>query len=222
LNGQQVAVPDEGSTLLEALRGPLGVTSAKDGCSPQGQCGCCTVLVDGEPRVSCVTPARRVAGRSVTTFDGLGHDGMRWCEALCQTGGSQCGFCTPGIVVRLEWLRRRGSLGDRQAVDRTLGAHLCRCTGWQTIADAAEHVAQQHSGPSPIRDLESAARRAAIEGGVPQAVGPSIAAGSGGFADDTAPRDALVAMLDPDGAWVVGESVAEAQGLSPCRPDRLI
>jgi aerobic-type carbon monoxide dehydrogenase small subunit (CoxS/CutS family) len=222
LDGLQVTAPDDGSTLLQMLRGPLGVTSAKDGCSPQGQCGCCTVLVDGEPRVSCVTPGRRVAGRSVTTFEGLGEPAQQWCDALCTTGGSQCGFCTPGIVVRLDWLRRRGSLGDREAVDRTLAAHLCRCTGWQTIADAATAVSASTSGGAgherrPMtagRDMDRAAQRATIEGGVHQSVGPDIAAGAGGFADDTAPADALVAMLDPDGKWVVGESVAEAVALS--------
>ena len=67
VDGEQVEVPDRGASLLEVLREDLGRRSAKDGCSPQGQCGCCTVLVDGQPRVACVTPARRVAGRSVTT-----------------------------------------------------------------------------------------------------------------------------------------------------------
>src|SRR4029453_16588917 len=74
LDGRPVEVPDEGGSLLDALRERLGVRSVKDGCSPQGQCGCCTVLVDGSPRVACVTPARRVAGRAVTTVDGLAHD----------------------------------------------------------------------------------------------------------------------------------------------------
>ena len=71
VDGQQVQVPDRGVSLLDVLREDLGVRSAKDGCSPQGQCGCCTVLVDGAPRVACVTPARRMAGRSITTLDGL-------------------------------------------------------------------------------------------------------------------------------------------------------
>ena len=101
LDGEAVAVPDDGGSLLGALRDHLGRRGPKDGCSPQGQCGCCTVLVDGAPRVACVTPARRVAGRSITTVDGLDPDvRTAWTEALCATGGSQCGFCTPGIVVR--------------------------------------------------------------------------------------------------------------------------
>ncbi len=71
VDGTAVTVPDDGSSLLAVLRERLGVTAVKDGCSPQGQCGCCTVLVDGAPRVACVTPARRVAGRVITTVDGL-------------------------------------------------------------------------------------------------------------------------------------------------------
>ena len=100
VDGRAVEVPDDGATLLAVLRDGLGVRSVKDGCSPQGQCGCCTVLVDGQPRVACVTPARRVAGRRITTVDGL-DDAGRWAAAFCATGASQCGFCTPGIIVRL-------------------------------------------------------------------------------------------------------------------------
>src|SRR5689334_3110759 len=102
LDGRDVTVDDDGASLLEVLRDRLGRHGVKDGCSPQGQCGCCTVLVDGQPRVACVTPARRVAGRSITTIDGLDATVRdRWATALCATGGSQCGFCTPGIVCRL-------------------------------------------------------------------------------------------------------------------------
>ena len=83
VDGRPVEVPDDGSSLLVALRDHLGVRSAKDGCSPQGQCGCCTVLVDGAPRVSCVTPVRRIAGRVITTVDGLDTaDRERWADTL--------------------------------------------------------------------------------------------------------------------------------------------
>src|SRR5262245_57976797 len=90
---------DGGATLLDVLREQCGVRSAKDGCSPQGQCGCCTVLVDGAPRVACVTPVRRVAGRAITTLDGL-DSSVRdaWLDAFTAHGASQCGFCTPGII----------------------------------------------------------------------------------------------------------------------------
>src|SRR5689334_11588600 len=153
LDGRDVVVDDDGASLLEVLRDRLGERSPKDGCSPQGQCGCCTVLVDGAPRVACVTPARRVAGRRVTTLTGLA-DRDEWAARLVATGGSQCGFCTPGIIVRL-------SAGG------SLAAHLCRCTGWQTISEQPQPDARP-------RDLAKAARRAAIEGGAAQRVGVDV------------------------------------------------
>jgi xanthine dehydrogenase small subunit len=210
VDGREVTLDDEDCSLLEALRDRLGVLAPKDGCSPQGQCGCCTVLVDGAPRVSCVTPLRRVAGRSVTTVEGLPEaDRLAWGEAFCATGGSQCGFCTPGIVVRLESLRRKGvPAGDRAAIDRALAAHLCRCTGWQTIVEA--YAAFGSASPEG-RDLAAAARRAELEGGTPQRVGPEVSLGEGGFADDTAPADALVAVPDQRGGWALGETLAEAR-----------
>src|SRR6185437_3999412 len=108
LDGHPVGVAREDVSLLEALREDLDVRSVKDGCSPQGQCGCCTVLVDGAARVACVTPARRVAGRDVTTLDGL-PDSARtgWAERFAALGASQCGFCTPGIIMRLHALANR-------------------------------------------------------------------------------------------------------------------
>jgi aerobic-type carbon monoxide dehydrogenase small subunit (CoxS/CutS family) len=217
VDGRQVEVPADGSSLLDVLRDRLGLHSPKDGCSPQGQCGCCTVLVDGAPRVACVTPARRVAGRSITTLDGFDPaERQAWADAFCVTGASQCGFCTPGIIVRLAGLRDRrggaeGSMPDRAAVARALQAHLCRCTGWQTILDAAEAVDRPVAIGSAARNLDDAARRAGIEGRVPQAVGPEVALGRGGFADDRAPAEALVAVSDGIGGWAVGETLAEAR-----------
>ena len=217
VDGVPVAVADDGRTLLDVLRDDVGVASVKDGCSPQGQCGCCTVLVDGQARVSCVTPARRIAGRAVTTLEGLEPAVRdRWAASLCATGGSQCGFCTPGIVVRLEAARTRSPELDRVAVDKALAAHLCRCTGWQTLVEAAVGIgdlsdAAVAAGGLAGRDEAAARRRAELEGGVPQRVGPSVVLGAGGFAADTAPADALVAVPDGDGGWVVAESLHAAR-----------
>lgn len=211
VDGQQVEVPATGS-LLDVLREDLGRTSAKDGCSPQGQCGCCTVLVDGQPRVACVTPVRRVAGRSITTAEGLEPTQRdRWAAAFCATGASQCGFCTPGIICRLEGLRAKGTpVGDHPAVEQSLLAHLCRCTGWRTLLDAWDLAVGE--GPSAgARDLTAAAARAEVEGGVPQAVSAAVALGHGGFADDGAPADALVALPDGQGGWAIGERLDEAR-----------
>ncbi|MEM7141038.1 MAG: 2Fe-2S iron-sulfur cluster-binding protein [Actinomycetota bacterium] len=209
VDGREVAVPDDTATLLDVLREVAGVRSVKDGCSPQGQCGCCTVLVDGQPRVSCVTPVRRVRDREITTLDGLPEDvSARWGAAFAETGGSQCGFCTPGIICRFEGLRAKGAAhDDRDAAAKALQAHLCRCTGWQPVVDA--WVAFPTAGDVAVDD--GGPRRAALEGGVAQAVGASVALGQGGFADDTAPVDALVAvpMAEGDG-WAVAETRAAA------------
>src|SRR5882672_7998434 len=150
LNGAPVVVDadvERGETLLNLLRERLGIVSAKDGCAPQGQCGCCTVLVDGEPRVACVTPAARVAGRRVTTVGGLEPEIREaLVDAFVACGGSQCGFCTPGIVVRAAGLLARGRTG-RVDIDRALAAHLCRCTGWQPIVEAISSAASAVADP---------------------------------------------------------------------------
>jgi xanthine dehydrogenase small subunit len=252
-NGAPVEVDvAPGESLLSVLRERLGLVSAKDGCAPQGQCGCCTVLVDGDARVACVTPATRVDGRAVTTVEGLDPATRdRISGAFVATGGSQCGFCTPGIVMRTASLLAKGRT-RRADVDRGLAAHLCRCTGWQTVYEAIDAAASEEidaaasqemdaaasqgidaaaseidataSGglPGPRPDLDAAARRAELEGGGRQRVGIDVPLGGGGFADDVAPRDALVAVPWPtrstvaavDAAgmrWVVADSLAEAR-----------
>jgi xanthine dehydrogenase small subunit len=210
-----------GESLLSVLREQLGLVSVKDGCAPQGQCGCCTVLVDGDARVACVTPAARVDGREVTTVEGLEpavRDSL--AGAFVVTGGSQCGFCTPGIVMRAASLLAKGRT-RRTEVDRALAAHLCRCTGWQTVYEAID-AAASGDRPAARSDLDAAARRAALEGGGPQRVGVDVPLGGGGFADDRAPRDALVAVPRPPGStadgfdaagvsWVVADSLVEAR-----------
>ena len=209
VDGRPVEVPDDGASLMEVLRDRLGICSVKDGCSPQGQCGCCTVWVDGKPRVSCVTPARRVAGREITTLAGLPSEARTgWGEAFGAAGASQCGFCTPGIIMRLAGLdARSGGDRSRSVAATALAAHLCRCTGWQTILEAWEDF----GAAAPERDWDAAIRRAELEGGVAQSVGPDVALGEGGFADDTAPKGALVALSNGRGGWALGETVAEAR-----------
>jgi hypothetical protein len=165
------------------------------------------VLVDGAPRVACVTPTRRIAGRRITTIDGL-EPSVRdaWASAFVASGGSQCGFCTPGIICRLAGSQPN----SRPAVDRALAAHLCRCTGWQTIVEAWQHL----GATPPVRDLEAASRRASLEGGAVQRVALDVPLGGGGFADDIASLDALVAVPDGRGGWSVGETLTEARALA--------
>jgi xanthine dehydrogenase small subunit len=112
--------------------------------------------------------------------------------------------------MRLESLRVRGQNLDERRVKTALLAHLCRCTGWRTILDAARRVGPSTSADTS-RDLEKASQRATLEGGVPQKVGPFVALGGGGFADDTAPDTSLVAVPDGRGGFSVGETVTEAR-----------
>jgi selenium-dependent xanthine dehydrogenase len=144
LNGTPVAVRDDHPHLLAALREELDVTSPKDGCSPSGQCGCCTVLVEGKAVVSCNLGLDKVAGKSVVTLEGVDPDERRrFADAFAACGGLQCGFCIPGIVMRAKaQIDKKGAELDRAAMAPHLGAHLCRCTGYVKILDAIESVAK--------------------------------------------------------------------------------
>ncbi|MEP1124532.1 MAG: molybdopterin cofactor-binding domain-containing protein [Ilumatobacter sp.] len=144
LNGSSVTASDDHPHLLAALREELGITSAKDGCSPTGQCGCCTVLIDGKARVSCQTSMEKIAGKDVVTLEGLPTAEVdRYADAFAACGALQCGFCTPGIVVRTKALiDKNGSELTREQASRHLGAHLCRCTGYIKVLDAVEALAQ--------------------------------------------------------------------------------
>jgi selenium-dependent xanthine dehydrogenase len=144
LNGTPVSVRDDHPHLLAALREELDVTSPKDGCSPSGQCGCCTVLVDGKAVVSCNLGLDKIAGKSVVTLEGVDPDERRrFAEAFAACGGLQCGFCIPGIVMRAKaQIDKKGAELDRAAMAPHLGAHLCRCTGYVKILDAIESVAK--------------------------------------------------------------------------------
>jgi len=144
LNGTPVSVRADHPHLLAALREELDVTSPKDGCSPSGQCGCCTVIVDGKAVVSCNLGLEKVAGASVLTLEGVDPDEReRFASAFAACGGLQCGFCIPGIVMRAKaQIDKKGAGLDRAAMVPHLGAHLCRCTGYVKILDAIEAVAK--------------------------------------------------------------------------------
>ncbi|HEX7095263.1 MAG TPA: 2Fe-2S iron-sulfur cluster-binding protein, partial [Acidimicrobiales bacterium] len=140
LNGSPVSVRADHPHLLAALREELDVTSPKDGCSPSGQCGCCTVLIDGKAQISCQMPLTKAAGRRVVTLEGIdASERERYASAFAATGALQCGFCTPGIILRAKALiDRKGDQLDRSDTSRFLGAHLCRCTGYVKILDAID------------------------------------------------------------------------------------
>jgi len=144
LNGSEVSVGEGHPHLLAALREELGVCSPKDGCSPSGQCGCCTVLVDGKAVVSCNLALSKIEGSSITTLEGLPTEARaHMASVFAATGALQCGFCTPGILMRVSaLLERKGAELDRETAARHLGAHLCRCTGYVKILDAVELLAK--------------------------------------------------------------------------------
>lgn len=153
VNGAPVTVRSSHPHLLAALREELDITSPKDGCSPSGQCGCCTVLVNGKAVVSCQTSLDKVAGSTVITLEGVDEaERQRYADAFAACGGLQCGFCIPGIVVRAKaQIDKKGASLTRSDMARHLGAHLCRCTGYVKILDAIEMVAQGHQpADSPI------------------------------------------------------------------------
>ncbi len=144
VNGVPVQVRGDHPHLLSALRDELNITSPKDGCSPTGQCGCCTVHVDGKAVVACQQPLAKVVGKSVLTLEGVDESEREtYANAFAACGGLQCGFCIPGIVMRAKaQVDKKGADLDRSDMARHLGAHLCRCTGYVKVLDAIECVAK--------------------------------------------------------------------------------
>ncbi|TFH15045.1 MAG: selenium-dependent xanthine dehydrogenase, partial [Acidimicrobiales bacterium] len=144
VNGVAVTVRRSHPHLLAALREELDITSPKDGCSPSGQCGCCTVFVDGKAIVACQCDMDKVEGSSVVTLEGVDEaERQTFADAFAACGGLQCGFCIPGIVMRAKsQIDKKGSALTRAAMAPHLGAHLCRCTGYVKVLDAIEAVAQ--------------------------------------------------------------------------------
>lgn len=148
LNGRPISLEvDPDRSLLDVLREDLGIVSPKNGCAPQGACGCCTVLIDGQPRLSCTTKAIRVAGRSVTTAEGLSQQTRRQlAESFVRAGAVQCGYCTPGIAMRAVALLEKHPDPSREQIARGLRLHLCRCTGYTKIVDAFHLLARLRRG----------------------------------------------------------------------------
>jgi aerobic-type carbon monoxide dehydrogenase small subunit (CoxS/CutS family) len=139
-------------TLLEALRYSLGLTGSKQGCD-KGDCGACTVLMDGEPILSCITPALEAAGRDVTTVEGLATPGALHPlqDAFDRFGAAQCGFCTPGILMSAHALLLRNRAPTRDEIRDALSGNLCRCTGYTKIIDAVEAAGRELSAASTGR-----------------------------------------------------------------------
>ena len=144
LNGRPVTArcPDE-RILLDLLREDLRLTGTKRGCD-LGTCGCCTVLVDGRPTLSCLTLARLAAGRSVTTIEGVSPaQGLSPVQkAFVELGATQCGFCTPGFVMTATALLRERPHPTHDEIERAISGNLCRCIGYLAIVRAIEAAAR--------------------------------------------------------------------------------
>ena len=134
-------------TLLEVLREDLGLTGTKHGCE-LGECGTCTVLVDGEPVLSCLALPVEIQGRDIKTVEGMA-DGSRLHplqQAFAELGAAQCGYCTPGILLAAEALLEDNPMPSRDEVRLALSGNLCRCTGYTKILDAVELAALRMKG----------------------------------------------------------------------------
>jgi aldehyde oxidoreductase len=190
LNGKPVEVDSEFPHLLSALRNGLGVTSAKDGCSPSGQCGACTVLVDGKAMASCLVSLEKAENKVITTLEGFDStERDRYSDAFAATGALQCGFCTPGIIVRSKALvDQKGADLDKATIDGRLGAHLCRCTGYTKIVEAVELLASGE--PVPVRE-----RSGKIGGDGIKYEAKELSLGDRGFVDDIMIEGMLHAAL---------------------------
>lgn len=138
LNGEDIEVhTDPAGSLLNLLRDQLGLTGTKAGCG-QGECGACTVLLDGQAVNSCLIPAGKVAGSEVVTIEALSADGKPDFvqESFVEKGAVQCGFCTPGMIMSTHALLKQNSRPDFEDAKRAISGNLCRCTGYKQIEEA--------------------------------------------------------------------------------------
>jgi len=143
VNGEihEVLVPVH-KTLLEVLREDLGLTGTKHGCE-LGECGTCTVLVDGEPVLSCLALPAELAEAEITTVEGMARGGRLHPlqQAFAELGAAQCGYCTPGVLLTAQALLAGRPVPTRQEIKEALAGNLCRCTGYAKILDAVELAA---------------------------------------------------------------------------------
>lgn len=158
VNGHAVqALAPSNAILLDVLRDEVGMLGVKRGCD-LGTCGCCTVLVNGEPRLSCLCLAGQVEGDEITTVEGLAEGAhlapIQTCFAT--HGGSQCGFCTPGFLMAAEALLDSNPDPSREEISCAIDGNLCRCTGYQQIIDSIEAAAEIKRGDAPAPGPASA------------------------------------------------------------------
>jgi len=188
VNGRRVSLASStpGRRLSDVLREELGLRGTKVGCNA-GDCGACTVLVDGEPVYSCLTPAIQMAGRSVITVEGLSAEGLSPLqESMARHGAAQCGICTPGMLMAATALLKTNPTPSRAQVADALGGVLCRCTGYQKIVEAVYEA----GNPTPRPVLPAAGR--AVGARIERLDGAAKIDGSEIFGADHWPHDALL------------------------------
>jgi xanthine dehydrogenase molybdenum-binding subunit len=156
LNGAPRTVePYPGESLLEVLRVRCGISSTKDGCQPQGHCGCCLALVNGVPKVACAVPAEKADGKEVVTLEGIpASERDLLARSFLAATGLQCGFCIPGIALRAKALVDENPRPSRADIRKALHGHLCRCTGYVKIVEAMDLYARAKRGEADPRPEE--------------------------------------------------------------------
>ncbi len=189
LNGSAQSVePRPGESLLDVLRDRCGIVSLKDGCQPQGQCGCCLALVDGQPKVTCAVAAEKADGKHILTLEGLPQaDRDLIARSFAAAGAVQCGFCIPGIALRAAHLVATNPAPSRADIARAIDVHLCRCTGYVKILDAIELMARATRGeaaPAPAEDDGVGARLRRFQA-------PQLVVGERPYVDDMTRPDLL-------------------------------
>ncbi|MDB4970359.1 MAG: selenium-dependent molybdenum hydroxylase 1 [Myxococcales bacterium] len=219
VNGSPRAVDThEGATLLEVLREGCQVTSPKDGCSPTGQCGCCTVLVDGQAKVACAMPAANAAHRNIVTLEGVDeHSRKVFARAFSVSAAVQCGFCIPGIVVRAHHILKKAPLPTRAEIAQGLGAHICRCTGYVKIVDAIELASKVLAGQCDLPDGDWSGK---VGTSLPKYEGEELAMGDRLYIDDLFLPDMLhgaVVLSQHPRARVRGIDLTAARALPGVR-----
>lgn len=145
LNGNnQVLSTEPDRRVIDLLREDLGLTGLKEGCGT-GECGACTVLMDGETRLSCLTIAAQIDGRHITTIEGLENtdEGVILQKAFVEQGAVQCGYCIPGMEIAALPMLRQNPDADRNDIKIALSGNLCRCTGYVKIVDAVEQAGRE-------------------------------------------------------------------------------
>ena len=182
LNGHPfTARTGDGISLMDVLREQAGLTELKNGCAPQGSCGCCTVIVGDRAVASCAVPAEKAGGQHVRTLSGFDEQEREiFAKSFVLSAGLQCGFCIPGIITRAKNLIDKNPHPTREEISRSLNNHICRCTGYTKIVDAIE-LASKALGGEPLPEPDFSGR---VGSSMPRTDGEKFAMGTRPYIDD--------------------------------------